>query len=138
VYVGRDLGRFGGLGIDYSDDVLHRGAAFRDPLDAVSLDAPQYVVSLTKRASSHIAAAAGFGYFGTRGSWADGTALNVDIGMRTAFAGAQIAEPDGAFMITARRSVLGGATYFGELQLLDYGSPDFTGTTLFVERRLPF
>jgi len=138
VYVGRDLGRLGELGVDYSDDVLHRGSAFRDPLDAVSLDAPQYVVSLTKRTSSNIAAAAGFGYFGTRGSWADGTALNVDFGMRAAFAGAQIAEPDGAFMITARRSVLGGAPYFGELHLLDYGSPDFTGTSLFVERRLPF
>jgi hypothetical protein len=137
-FVGRDLGRFGDLGIDYSDDVLHRAAAPRSPLDAVSLDVPQYVVSLTKRATSHVAAAAGFGYFGTRGSWADGSALNVDIGMRAAFAGAQIAEPAGAFMITARRSVLNGAPYFGDFTFFKYRSPDFGATTVFVERRLPF
>jgi hypothetical protein len=138
VYVGRDLGRFGDLGIDFSDDDLHRPYAGGSLIDAVSFDAPQYVVTLTKRASSHIAAAAGFGYFGTRGSWADGSALNVDIGMKAAFASAQISEPDGALMVAARRSVFGGAPYFGALRTFDYGSPDFTGTTLFVERRLPF
>lgn len=134
----RDLGRFGDLGIDFSDDVLRRSAAPAQPFDAVSLDVPQYVVSLTKRASSHIAAAAGFGYFGTRGSWADGDAVNVDFGARSAFAGAQVAEPDGAFMITARRTVVGGTPYSGALHVFAYGSPDFTGTTLLLERRLPF
>lgn len=138
VYAGRDLGRFGDLGVDFSDDVLHRAAVATEPLDAVSLDVPQYVVSLTKRSSSRIAAAAGFAYFGTRGSWADGSTVNVDFGTRAAFAGAQLAEPDGAFMVTARRSVVGGAPYFGAFRLRTYGSPDFTGTTLFVERRLPF
>ncbi|HYK53757.1 MAG TPA: hypothetical protein VEV38_09535 [Candidatus Eremiobacteraceae bacterium] len=137
VFLGRDLGRFGDLGIDFSDDDLHRAAPPGETLDAVSFDAPQYVVSLTKRASSHVAAAAGFAYFGTRGSWADGSALNVDIGMKAAFAGAQIAEPEGALMITARRNVFGGAPYFAASPTFKYRSPDFTGTTLFVERRLP-
>jgi len=58
--------------------------------------------------------------------------------MKAAFAGAQIAEPDGAFMITARRSVFGGAPYFGAFHILRYRSPDFGETTVFVERRLPF
>lgn len=137
VFVGRDLGRFGDLGIDFSDDDLHRSAPPRETLDAVSFDAPQYVVSLTKRASSHVAAAAGFGYFGTKGSWADGGALNVDIGMKAGFAGAQIAEPDGALMIEARRNVFGGAPYFAAFPTFKYRSPDFTGTTIFIERRLP-
>lgn len=138
-YVGRDLGRFGDLGIDFSDDVLDRPAPRFETIDGVSLDAPQYVVSLTKRATSHIAAAVGFGYFGTRGSWADGSVVNVDFAMRAVFAGAQIAEPDGAFMVTARRSSFGGAPYFNTVATgLRYGSPDFNATTLFVERRLPF
>lgn len=138
VYVGRDLGRFGDLGVDFSDDDLHRPFAGIARSDAVSFDAPQYVVSLTKQASSHIAAAAGFAYFGTRGSWADVGPPNVDIAMKAGFAGAQIAEPDGAFMITARRSVFAGAPYSSLSPRNKYGSPDFAATTLFVERRLPF
>lgn len=137
-FLGRDLGRFGELGIDFSDDVLHRAASRFEPSDAVSFDAPQYVVSLTKHASSHVAAAAGFGYFGTRGSWADGSAVNVDFGMRAAFVGAQISLPDGALMVTARRSDFAGAPYFGIFKTVKYRSPDFGATTLFVERRLPF
>ena len=138
VYVGRDLGRFGDIGLDFSDDDLHRPYSGGARLDAVSFDAPQYVVSLTKRASSHVAAAVGFAYFGTRGSWAGIGPPNVDFAMKSGFAGAQIAEPDGAFMITARRSVFGGAPYFGPSFRVRYGPPDFLATTLFVERRLPF
>ncbi|HET9343841.1 MAG TPA: hypothetical protein VFO25_13085 [Candidatus Eremiobacteraceae bacterium] len=138
VYVGHELGRFGDLGLDFSDDDLHRPYAGGERLDAVSFDAPQYVVSLTKRASSHLVAAAGFAYFGTRGSWAGAGPPNVDFAMKAAFAGAQIAEPDGAFMVTARRSVFGGSPYFSPSFNLRYGSPDFLATTLFVERRLPF
>jgi len=102
--------------------------------NAVSFDAPQYVVSLSGHPTARVAASAGIGYFGTRGSWADGSQTNVDFGMRVAFAGAQIAAPGGAYMLTVRRSVLRGTPYFAAFGSL--GSPDFDATTVFLERQL--
>jgi hypothetical protein len=70
-----------------------------------------------------------------RGTWADGSATNVDVGMRYAQIGAQFAQPSATTMLTLRRSAFGGEPYFGALGLLKYGSPDFNATTFFVERR---
>lgn len=135
IYLGKHLHN-GELGFDFVDDGLHRDFAADAPSDAVSFDAPQYVVSLTRKAGANAVGVAGYAYYGMRGSWADGAATNVDYGMRTIFAGGQFAERSGnAWMITVRRSRLSGAPYFGALGLLHYGSPDFSATTLFVEQR---
>jgi hypothetical protein len=128
--------KFGTVDLDFVDDGLHRDAAASAPSDAVSYDAPQYVLSVTRNASARVAACAGIAYYGMHGSWADGPLTNVDFGMHVAFAGAQFAQTGrGATMISVRRSVLRGAPYFGRLGALKYGSPDFTATTLLVEQR---
>lgn len=138
VYVGK-LTRFGEVGLDYVDDGLHRDARAREPFDAVSYDAPQYVLSLSRRSASRLSETAGVGYFGIRGSWADGPATNVDIGMRVAFAGAQLAESGNAsVMMTLRHSDMLGTPYFGALGAVVYRSPNFSATTLLLEQRCPF
>jgi hypothetical protein len=104
-------------------------------MDAVSFDAPQYVISVSRVLPMQQAIVANFGYYGMRGTWADGAATNVDYGMRFGQIGEQFRDRGGETMITLRRSVMGGAPYFGALGLLKYGSPDFNATTLLIERR---
>lgn len=123
------------LGLDFDDDDLHRGFAPDHPLDSVSYDSPEYVLSAALQSSSH-AIVADYGWYGMRGSWADGGQTNVDLGMRFAQVGAQSRDRGGETMVTLRRSIVGGAPYFGALHLLTYGSPDIDATTLFIERRL--
>jgi hypothetical protein len=127
---------FADVGLDFVDDALHRDAAANVPFDAVSYDAPQYVLSLSRTSSSRVTVGAGFAYYGMRGSWADGPATNVDFGMHVVYAGAQLAESGRrAAMITVRRSVLHGMPFFGSLGITKYGSPDFSATTVLLEQR---
>ncbi len=136
VYLGKTY-RFGSLGIDFVDDGLHRDASPREPLDAVSYDAPQTVLSWSLPIGNATLLAAGAGYYGMRGSWADGSATNVDYGMHAYYAGAQFAQHGGnKMMVTVRESAMRGAPYFGALRLVRYGSPDFDATTLLIEERL--
>jgi hypothetical protein len=136
VYVGKTYG-FGTLGIDFVDDGLHRDASANAPLDAVSYDAPQTVVGWSRPIGDRALLAAGVGYYGMRGTWADGSATNVDYGMHVYYAGAQFAQHGGnAVMVTLRQSAMRGAPYFGALHFLRYGSPQFDATTLLVEERL--
>ncbi|HLJ83355.1 MAG TPA: hypothetical protein VKT51_04145 [Candidatus Eremiobacteraceae bacterium] len=135
-YVGKTFG-FGTLGLDFVDDGLHRDASPRAPFDAVSYDVPQTVLSWSRPIGDRALLGAGAGYYGMRGSWADGAATNVDYGMHAYYAGAQFAQVgSGALMVTLRRSDLRGAPYFGALHALRYGSPAFDATTLLVEERL--
>jgi hypothetical protein len=133
-YVGKAVGAVD-VGFDFVDDGLHRDAASAAPLDAVSYDAPQYILSVSHSITTQRAVVFDYGWYGMRGSWADGAATNVDYGMRFGQVGEQYRDRGGDTMITLRRSVMGGAPYFGSLHLVDYGSPDFTATTLLIERR---
>jgi hypothetical protein len=135
-YLGRTFA-FGTLGLDFVDDDLHRGASPRAPFDAVSYNAPQIVLSWSRPIGDRELLAAGAGYYGMLGSWADGPATNVDFGMHVYYAGAQFAQHGGnAFMLSLRRSDMRGAPYFGALHALRYGSPAFDATTVLVEERL--
>ena len=135
-YVGKTFD-FGTLGLDFVEDGLHRDANPRVPFDAVSYDAPQTVLSWSRPLGDRALLGAGAGYYGMRGSWADGAAMNVDFGMHVYYAGGQFAQAGGdALMLTLRRSDMRGAPYFGALHALRYGSPAFDATTLLVEERL--
>jgi hypothetical protein len=135
-YIGKTF-KFGTIGLDFVDDGLHRDANPREPFDAVSYDAPQAVLSWSRPIGDRALLAAGAGYFGMRGSWADGAETNVDYGMHVYYAGAQFAEHGGdALMLTLRRSDMRGSPYFGALHALRYGSPTFDATTILVEERL--
>jgi hypothetical protein len=135
-YVGKTFG-FGTIGFDFVDDGLYRPAASGQPFDAVAFDAPEFVASWSRTVGDRAVLVGGAGYFGIHGSWADGAATNVDIGMHEYYAGAQFQEQGGrALMITVRRSVMRGAPYFGALHALRYGLPDFDATTLLVEQRI--
>jgi hypothetical protein len=135
-YVGK-MFAIGSIGLDFVDDGLHRPAAASRPFDAVTFDAPEYVASWSRPVGDRTYLGAGAGYYGIRGTWADGAATNVDIGMHVYYSGVQFQEPDGrVLMFTLRRSIMRGAPYFGALHALEYGSPDFNATTLLVEQRI--
>ncbi len=135
-YLGKSF-PFGTIGLDVVDDGLYRPAAAGEPFDAVAFDAPEYVASWSRSIGDRAALAAGAGYFGEHGSWADGAATNVDIGMHEYSAGAQFQEQSGRLlMVTLRKSIFRGAPYFGALHALQYGSPDFNATTILVEQRI--
>jgi hypothetical protein len=135
-YLGKTFA-FGTIGFDVVDDGLYRPSAVGKPFDAVAFDAPEYVASWSRTIGERTALAAGAGYFGEHGSWADGAATNVDIGMHEYYAGAQVQEQSGrVLMVTVRKSIFRGAPYFGALHALQYGSPDFNATTILVEQRI--
>lgn len=135
-YVGKTFAA-GTFGLDFVDDGLHRPAAVYEPFDAVTFDAPEYVASWSGPIGDRTYLGAGAGYYGIRGTWADGAATNVDIGMHVYYSGAQFQESGGrVLMFTVRRSIMRGAPYFGALHALTYGSPDFNATTLLLEQRI--
>jgi hypothetical protein len=135
-YLGKTFA-FGTIGFDFVDDGLYRPSAVGKPFDAVSFDSPEYVASWSRTIGDRTALGAGACYYGMRGSWADGAATNVDIGMHEYYAGAQVKEQSGrVLMVTLRRSVFRGAPYYGALQAVTYGSPDFNATTILVEQRI--
>ncbi|HKW45047.1 MAG TPA: hypothetical protein VJN22_05260, partial [Candidatus Eremiobacteraceae bacterium] len=135
-YVGKAFA-LGTIGFDFVDDGVHRPAAPAEPFDAVSFDVPEYVASWSRSIGSKAVLGAGAGYYGIRGTWADGAATNVDIGMHTYYAGAQFQQQGGrALMLTVRRSLMRGAPYFGAIHVLRYGLPDFNATTLLLEQQI--
>jgi hypothetical protein len=135
-YLGKTFA-VGTFGLDFVDDGLHRPSAFHEPFDAVTFDAPEYVASWSRPIGDRTYLGAGAGYYGIRGTWADGAATNVDVGMHVYYSGVQFQESgERVLMFTVRRSTMRGAPYFGALHALTYGSPDFNATTLLLEQRI--
>jgi hypothetical protein len=117
--------------LDYVDDMMHRDAAPTRPEDAVSYDAPQTVLTLSRSFGRKLLGAAGFGRFVMVGSWAQGAATNVEFQQNEAFAGAQYEESAHAIVLLQLRH-----TAFAGLPSMPNGpSPDFHDTLLVVEQR---
>jgi len=119
------------LALDFVEDTLHRDALAAHPEDAVSLAAPQAVLSASKSFSPFALGAVGVGSYHMRGAFAHAFA-NVDFTQTVAFAGAQLAESKTtSILIEARHSVFRG------LPSIPGGPPpNFNGTLLVVEQRI--
>ncbi len=125
---------FATLTLDGVDDMMHRDAAPVQPQDAVSYEAPQLVMSISKRIQRRIVAALGVGRYAMRGSWAHGPLTNVDYQQDVIFGGAQLAESQHATVLLEVRH--GG---FAGLPSLPGGpSPDYHDTLVVIEQRFQY
>jgi hypothetical protein len=122
---------FGDLQADFVDDTEHRDFAPGHPQDAVSFAAPQLVLTYSRSFGERAVADIGYGSYAMRGSWALGSATNVDYQQQLWFVGAQFAESDHEQLLVQLRQ-----TGFHGLPSAPGGpSPQFVGTGLIFEQR---
>lgn len=120
--------------LDFVDDMMHRDANATQPLDAVSYEAPQVVLTVSKPLTKKVLAAAGFGRYAMIGSWAHGPLTNVNYQQDVYFAGGQFAESQHAIvLVQVRRSAFSGLP-----SIVEGPSPDFHGSLLVVEQRFHY
>jgi hypothetical protein len=119
---------------DFVDDMMHRDAAASQPQDAVSYEAPQTVVTVSKAFKDKLLGAAGFGRYAMIGSWAHGASTNVNYQQDVVFVGSQYAESAHSIVLVQLRH----ATFSGLPSIPDGPSPDFHGTLLVVEQRFHY
>jgi hypothetical protein len=120
--------------LDFVDDMMHRDAAATQPQDAVSYEAPQTVLTISKNFKGKLLGAAGFGRYAMIGSWADGASTNVNYQQAVYFVGSQYAESlHAAALVQFRRAAFSG------LPSIPHGpSPDFHGTLIVFEQRFHY
>ena len=122
---------FGDVILDYVNDTQHRDFTPAHPEDAVSYQAPQVVLTYAHRFGKRALAAAGYGRYAMRGSWAFGSTTNVDYRQGVAFIGAQVAQSDHAVLLVQARHI-----GFNGLPSQPGGPlPNFSGTQLVIEQR---
>lgn len=122
---------FADITVDYVNDTQHRDFTPAHPEDAVSYQAPQVVVTLSHVFGKHAVADVGYARYAMQGSWAFGSATNVDYRQGVAFAGAQVDQSARAALLLQVRQ-----TDFNGLPSQQGGpSPDFRGTSLVIEQR---
>lgn len=117
--------------LDFVDDMMHRDADASQPQDAVSYEAPQTVLTLSKPLNKRLLAALGFGRFAMVGSWAQGASTNVDFQQDVVFAGGQFAESSHAIVLLQLRQ----AAFSGLPSIPNGPSPDFHGMLIILEQR---
>lgn len=129
----------GSLSVDFVDDQLHRDGGPGRPLDAVSYDNPQIVLTASKRFGKTALLVAGWARYGMRGTWADGARTNVDYSMRETFFGSQVAQSKRAQAMVHLRNVrFSGLPIFNFVGGANLPPPDFHGTLLLLEQRYSF
>ncbi|HEV3154152.1 MAG TPA: hypothetical protein VGZ02_10145 [Candidatus Baltobacteraceae bacterium] len=122
--------RFGDVTVDYVDDLMHRGFVSSHPEDDVSYQAPQAILTYTRRFGNNALADAGFGRYAMKGSFGQ-SYTNVDYFQNVYFAGAQFAEtPHDTVLLQIRRSA-----FAGEPSMLGGTPPNYRATTLVIEQR---
>ncbi|MBV9439735.1 MAG: hypothetical protein JOZ24_07065 [Candidatus Eremiobacteraeota bacterium] len=118
------------LTLDLVDDTMRRPGVPGRAQDNVSYEAPEAVLTLSRRVSPAALLAAGVGRYAMRGSFS-ATSTNVDYAERVGFIGAQFAQgAHGAALLTLRR-----ATFAGIPSALGGRSPDFAAWLLVLEQR---
>lgn len=126
--------KFGTVTLDFVDDMMQRDAAPSQPQDAVSYDAPQVVLALSKSFNKRVLSSIGFGRYAMLGSWAHGPLTNVNYQQDVVFAGGQYAEsPHAIILIQIRHSAFSGLP-----SILNGPSPDFHGSLLILEQRFHY
>jgi hypothetical protein len=115
--------------LDLVDDVVHRAAPGAYPDQAIDLDIPQAMLTLS-HASNNVVYAVGEGRFAINGSYASSTP-SVDIHQRVFFGGVSLRlSPTNAWLVEWRRYITDGVPITG-VPL----SPAYTGTRAVVEDR---
>ena len=124
--------RYGDLAVDYDEDTMYRLSAPTQPQDAVSYDAPSYVLSFSHRFSPGVLGEASYGRYGMRGSFAQAF-TNVDYAQRVGMTGLEFTEgPLAAALVSLRWSALQGLPTIPVVG----PSPAFSGTMLVFEQRV--
>jgi len=120
---------FGDLTLDVVDDTLYRPAAAGTPLDGVSYEVPQALLTFDRRLSQNVVASVAAGRYAMDGRFSE----PIDFAERIFLAGVEVKE-------TARASVLLSfrrTTFAGDSTAPLAGiSPDFTGSLVVVEQRV--
>ena len=120
---------FGDLSLDIVDDELFRPAAAGFPLDGVSYEVPQAVLTFSRHVSPNAIVSAGLGRYAIDGRFSE----PIDFSQRVFLAGVELAEtPRTSLLVNLRRSAFGGISTAPAAGI----SPDFTGTAIVVEQRL--
>jgi len=120
---------FGDLSLDIVDDELFRPAAAGFPLDGVSYEVPQAVLTFSRHVSPNAIVSAGLGRYAIDGRFSE----PIDFSQRVFLAGVELAEtPRTSLLVNLRRSAFGGTSTAPAAGI----SPDFTGTAIVVEQRL--
>jgi hypothetical protein len=121
--------RFGDLTLDIVDDTLYRPAAPGTPLDGVSYEVPQAVLSLDRHLGAHVLASVGLGRYAANGRFSE----PIDFAERVFLAGVEAEEtPRTSLLLSFRRSTFSGISTFPEAGI----SPDFTGSLFTLEQRV--
>jgi hypothetical protein len=123
---------FGDLTVDYAEDTMRRPALAAYPQDAVSYDAPSYVLTFSRRLGPNVLASVGYGRYAMRGSFSQAF-TNVDFAQRVGILGAQIQQTKNtAALVSIRWSGLTG------LPSIPFSgpSPAFSGTVFILEQKL--
>lgn len=125
---------FGTVTVDFVDDMMHRDAAPIQPQDAVSYDAPQVVLTVSKSFNKRVLGSVGYGRFAMLGSWAHGSLANVNFQQDVVFAGGQYAESQHAIILMQVRH----SAFSGLPSIINGPSPDFHGSLLILEQRFHY
>lgn len=118
------------LSLDYVEDFLRRDAPAGDPQQAIHLDLPQAILTLS-RATPDAVYAVGEGRFSLDGCYAVCGVAPVQLSQRVFFAGINFdVKPRSRWLLEWRRYITDGAP-FSDLSI----SPAYTGTRVILEQR---
>jgi hypothetical protein len=120
---------FGDVILDIVDDTLNRPTVAGRPLDGVSYEVPQAILTFDRHISPNVIASAGLGRYAMDGRFSE----PIDFSERAFLAGAEVRETSQAsLLVSFRRFAFGGITTDPSVP----GSPNFTGSLITVEQRL--
>ena len=118
----------GDLTLDIVDDTLYRPYAAGHLEDQVSYEVPQAVATYSRHLTPNIVFATGLGRYAMKGAFSE----PIDFAERLFFAGIEVRAGRSSTLLTFRRTAFEGITTFPASP----ASPNFTGSTLILERRL--
>ena len=120
---------FGDLTLDVVDDTLYRPGAAGAPLDGVSYEVPQAVLTFDRRLSQNVVASVAAGRYAMDGRFSE----PIDFAERIYLAGVELKEtPRSSVLVSFRRTTFAGVS----TAPLAGVSPDFTGSLVVVEQRV--
>ncbi|MBD5604668.1 MAG: hypothetical protein IAI48_06200 [Candidatus Eremiobacteraeota bacterium] len=120
---------FGDVTLDVVDDTLNRPTGAGHPLDGVSYEVPQAILTVDRHVSPNVIASVGLGRYAMDGRFSE----PIDFAERSFVAGAEVREtPRASVLVSFRRSAFAGVSTFPAAGT----SPDFTGSLLVIEQRL--
>ncbi len=117
---------------DLVDDTQHRDATPAHPLEAVSIEYPQYTFGIAKNVGERLLITGGIGRYALYGSYSNSGAPNANLAQRVTFAGFEYRfSPGNVVHVQYRAYATGG------IPTVPNGpSPAYTGGQLLIEQRV--